>query len=167
MFHSFFQFPSEVEILIIFAHSFSFILWSAGTAKSTILKLLFFCWLLLGLGFWPRLCDPFVCLNPIGVSVCHFSGQLLVCAYTICSYGRISIPCTFPSESHWRPSHVYSYTPSVQICSIHLLCDWWFCLYHHITYICYLIVSYLFLLWYDWFLWSYFVLLLGEIIFLF
>ena len=30
-------------------HSFSFILWSAGTAKSTILQVLFFCWLLLSL----------------------------------------------------------------------------------------------------------------------
>ena len=41
---------------------------------------------------------------------------------------------------------------------------WWFRVYHHITYICYFVESYLFSLWYDWFLWRCFVLLLGEII---
>ena len=44
MFHSFFQFPSIQRswYLCFFSHSFSFILWSAGTAKSTILQFLFF-----------------------------------------------------------------------------------------------------------------------------
>ena len=57
MFLCFFQFSSKVEALIslfIFfhiSHSFSFILWSAGTAKSTILQIFVFfffccCWLL-------------------------------------------------------------------------------------------------------------------------
>ena len=41
MFHSFFQFSSKVEVLILFSPSFRFILWSAGTAKSTILQILF------------------------------------------------------------------------------------------------------------------------------
>ena len=41
MFHSFFQFPRS-RYLSFFLHSFSFILWSAGTAKSTILQVLFF-----------------------------------------------------------------------------------------------------------------------------
>ena len=35
MCHSFFQFPSKVVVLIFFSHSFSFILWTAETAKST------------------------------------------------------------------------------------------------------------------------------------
>ena len=62
MFHSFFQFPSMVEVVILLFTFFQFILWSAGTGKSTILQVLFFffsffffCWLLLGLVFWPRL----------------------------------------------------------------------------------------------------------------
>ena len=44
MFHSFFQFSSKVEVLIslFHTHSFRFILWSAGTAKSTILQIFFF-----------------------------------------------------------------------------------------------------------------------------
>ena len=52
-------------------------------------KFSFFCWLLLGLVFWPRLGDPCVCQSPIGVYVCHFLGQVLGCAYTICLYGQI------------------------------------------------------------------------------
>ena len=43
MFHSFFfQFLNKVEVRIFSTYSFSFIEWSAGTAKSTILQVLFF-----------------------------------------------------------------------------------------------------------------------------
>ena len=42
MFHSFFNSLARSRYLSFFSHSFSFILWSAGTAKSTILKDLFF-----------------------------------------------------------------------------------------------------------------------------
>ena len=89
IFHSFFNSLARSRYLSLFSHSFSFILWSAGTAKSTILQIFFFCWLLKGLVFWPRLGDPFVYQSPIGVYVCHFLGQVLGCAYTICSYGQI------------------------------------------------------------------------------
>ena len=61
MFHSFFNSLARSRYLSFFSHSFSFILWSAGTVKSTILQVLFFCWLLLSLVFWPGLGDPFVC----------------------------------------------------------------------------------------------------------
>ena len=37
MFHSFFNFLARLRYLSFFLHSFSFILWSAGTAKSSIL----------------------------------------------------------------------------------------------------------------------------------
>ena len=40
MFHSFFNSLARSWVLSIFSHFFSFILWSAGTAKSTILLLL-------------------------------------------------------------------------------------------------------------------------------
>ena len=87
MFHSFFFYSlARSRYLSFFSHFFSFILWSAGTAKLTILQVLFFCcccWLLLSLVFWPRLGDPCVYQSPIGVCVCHFVGQMLVCAYTI------------------------------------------------------------------------------------
>ena len=53
MFHSFFNSLTRSRYLSFFSHSFSFILWSAGIAKSTILQVLFFCWLLLLLLFTP------------------------------------------------------------------------------------------------------------------
>ena len=42
MFHSFFNSLARSRYLSFFSHSFSFILWSAGTAKSTILQILYF-----------------------------------------------------------------------------------------------------------------------------
>ena len=92
---------------------------------------LFFCWLLWGLVFWPGLSDPFVCWSPIGVYACHFLGQVLGCAYTICLHGRIEISCTFPRGPPCRPSRVSPYTPSMLICFIHLLCNWSFRLLPH------------------------------------
>ena len=87
MFHSFFNSLARSRYLFFFSHSFR---WSAGTAKSTILQVLFFCcWLLLGLVFWPRLGDPSVCQSPIGVYVRHFQRQMLGCTYTIYSNGQI------------------------------------------------------------------------------
>ena len=43
MFHSFFNSLARSRYLSFFSLSFRFILWSAGTAKSTILQILFFC----------------------------------------------------------------------------------------------------------------------------
>ena len=83
MFHSCFTSLARSRHLCLFSHSFSFILWSAGAAKSTILQVFFCCCLLLDLVFWRRLGDPFLCQSPIGVFVCHFLGQVLGCAYTI------------------------------------------------------------------------------------
>ena len=42
MCHSFFHSLARSKYLSFFSHFFSFILWSAGTAKSTILQVLFF-----------------------------------------------------------------------------------------------------------------------------
>ena len=47
MFHSFFNYLGKSRYLSYFSHSFSFILWSAETAKSTILQVLFFFWLII------------------------------------------------------------------------------------------------------------------------
>ena len=60
MSHSFFNSLARSRYLSFFSLSFRFILWSAGTAKSTILQILLFCWLLWGLVFWPGLGDPFL-----------------------------------------------------------------------------------------------------------
>ena len=47
MFHSFFNSLARSRYLSLFSHSFSFILWSAETAKSTILQIFFFFFFLL------------------------------------------------------------------------------------------------------------------------
>ena len=47
MFHGFFISLSRSRYLSLFSHSFSFILCSAGTAKSKILQILFFCLLII------------------------------------------------------------------------------------------------------------------------
>ena len=113
--------------------------------------------------FWLRLGDPSACQSPKGVYVCHFLGQMLGYAYNICSYCQNIISCTSPSGSLWWPSRVWPW-PSVLICCIHLFCDLWFHFYDRIAYICYLVASYIFSLWYNWFLQRCFVLLLGEIL---
>ena len=92
MFHSFFNSLARSRYFCFFSHYSSFILWSAGTVKSTILQILFFfffCWLLLGLVFWPRFGDSFVCQSPIGVHVCYFLGQVLGCAYIYHFFGMV------------------------------------------------------------------------------
>ena len=61
MFHGFFSSFARSRYLSFFAHSFRFILWSAGTAKSTFLQILFFLLIRLGLAFWPGLGDPLGC----------------------------------------------------------------------------------------------------------
>ena len=127
MFHSFFNSLARSRYLSFFSLSFRFILWSSGTAKSTILQIFFFffCWLLWGLVFWPGVGDPFVCLSPEAVYACHFLGQVLGCAYTICLYGRIEISCTFPSGPPCRSSRVAPYTPSVLLLLLLLLIISW------------------------------------------
>ena len=49
MFHSFFKSLATSRYLSFFSRSFRFILWSGETAKSTILQIFFFFWLLLSL----------------------------------------------------------------------------------------------------------------------
>ena len=44
--------------------------------------------------------------SSIGVYMYHSPGQILGCAYTICSYGQILISCTSLSGSPWPPSRV-------------------------------------------------------------
>ena len=60
MFHSFFNSLARSRYLSFFSHSFSFILWSARTAKSTILQVLFFFVDYYCLVFWPGLGYPLV-----------------------------------------------------------------------------------------------------------
>ena len=106
MFHSFFNYLARSRYLSFFSLYLNFTLWSAGTIKSTILQILFFWggWLFLGLVVWPKLSDPFDIKIPKEF-VCDSPEQILGCAYTICSYGQISISShnsqwiTLPAQS--------------------------------------------------------------------
>ena len=60
MFHSFSNSIARSRYLSLFSHSLSFILWSAGTAKSTILQIFFFLLIIIR----SRLGDPFVYQSP-------------------------------------------------------------------------------------------------------
>ena len=88
MFHSFFNSQARSTYLSFFSHSVSFC-GQMGQQSRQFCKFSSFCWLLLGLVFWPRLGDPCVCLSPIGVYVCYFLRQVLGFAYTIFWYGQI------------------------------------------------------------------------------
>ena len=55
MFHSFFNSLARSRYLSFFSHFFSFILWSTGTAKSTILQVLFFLFIIIGSGLLVRI----------------------------------------------------------------------------------------------------------------
>ena len=50
MFHSLFNFLARLRYLSFFSYSFRFILWSAWTAKTTILQILFFLWIIISSG---------------------------------------------------------------------------------------------------------------------
>ena len=90
MFHSFFNSLAILSYLSFFSLSFRFILWSPGTAKSTILQIFFLLLIIMRSGLLAG-------ISPIGVYASHLLGQAPGCAYTICLYGRIEISCTFPN----------------------------------------------------------------------
>ena len=96
MFYIFFNSLARLRYLSLFSHSFSFILWSAGKAKSAILQILsvffffFCCWLLLRSGLRAEIrWSVFIWKSQRSLCVCHFIGQVLGCAYTICWHGQI------------------------------------------------------------------------------
>ena len=89
MFHILFSSLARSWYLSLLSSSFNFTLWSANTAKSTIWQVLFFCWLQLGLVIWARLGDLFVSQNPREAYPYHSPGQILCCAFTVCSHGQI------------------------------------------------------------------------------
>ena len=62
MFHSFFNSLARSRYLSLFSYSFSFILWSSGTAKSTILQILFFFFFVDYCKIWSSGRDSVICL---------------------------------------------------------------------------------------------------------
>ena len=89
----------------------------------------------------------------------HSLRRDLVCAYTIWYYDQILISCTIPGESCSTPSRIHLRTRYALVWCIRLLCDYLSPLCLHIAYICYSVMCYQFLLWYNLLLWHYFLLL--------
>ena len=139
IFHSFFQFSSKVEVLILLLTFFQF--------------------------YSVRLGDPCVCQSPIGVYVLFSRTGAGLCIYHLfvwsnLNFFHISLWLTLPTQLCLV---LYSFCANL----LHSIIMWLIVLScHRIVYIWYFVESYLFLLWYDWFLWRCFVLLLGEILFL-
>ena len=114
MFHSFFNSLARSWYLSFFSHSFRFILWSAVTAKSTILQILLFLLTIIRSGRllvirWP------VCMLKSNRSLCLSfprTGAVL-CIYNLLIWSNLNF--TFSSGPPCLPSHVSSYTPSVLI----------------------------------------------------
>ena len=102
----------------------------------------------------------FVCISKSQTSLCvSFSESKL----GICSYGQTSIFLTISHGSLSPSILALSYILSVLIYWICLLCDLWFRLYQHMTYIFCFATSYRFSLWYGWSVCHCFKLLLAEI----
>ena len=100
----FFQFPTRSRYLSFFSLSFIFTLWSVGTAKSTIIKLLFF---VDYYKVWSSSRDLVIRLhfkNPEEFVRLIFQ-DMLVCAYNNCFYGQIPVSCIIPIGLPCLPSH--------------------------------------------------------------
>ena len=99
MFHSFFQFPRKVEVLILLFPFFQF--YSVVSRDSKVdyfaSSLLFFCWLLLSLVFWPGLGDPFIIIIII-IILYYYYFYLLLLLMII----KIIFPVLFLVKSYVR-----------------------------------------------------------------
>ena len=126
------------------------------------------------LDLWNRMFDR----HQVEITVMQFTGHSLPV------HQSMSVPWEFFSSSHFIsqfPPTRFPHITAIGMCHFHPvhhlewhfaraegqnITDWGFRLYHHITYICNFVVSYLFLLWYDWFLLHCFALQAEEIQFL-
>ena len=114
MFHSFFNFLTRPEVLILFFFTF-FQFHSVvsqyskvyNSANSLFFIFYFFCWLLWGLVSWLRLGDPSVGQSPIGVLCVSFSRTGAgLCIYHLSGMVKFKFSCTTPSGSLCLPSRV-------------------------------------------------------------
>ena len=95
-FHSFFNSQARSRYLSFFSHSFSFILWSAGTAKSTILQVLFFLLIIIWSGLLAEIrCS--VCMSKTHWSLCEIfsrTGAGLGIYYLfVCVFSKYGVKC--------------------------------------------------------------------------
>ena len=163
----FFNSLARSRYLSFFSHSFSFILWSTGTAKSTILQFLSFFLLIIILSSLLAQIRWSVCMSKSHRSLCVLFSRIGdgLCIYHLLvwsnlNFSHVSQCITLPAQSclvlySFCANLLHSLIMGLMISSLspqslHL----------------YFVASYLFWLRYDWFLRRCFVLLLGESLFL-
>ena len=167
MFHSLFNSLARSRYLSFFSHSKNFILWPAGTAKSTILQVVFFLLIIIRSGLLAEI-RWFVCMSKSHRSLCVLFSKTGagLCIYHLLVWSNlnflyISLWITLLTQSCLV---LYSFCANLQ----HSLNMWLMVSSlspHSLHLLFFFITSYLFLLWYDWFSWRSFALLLGEILF--
>ena len=158
MFYSFclfFRFPSKVKILILLFTFFQF--YSVVSRDNKVHNSASSLSFLLIIIRSSRLADIrwSVCMSKSKRSLCVSFSRANAGLYKY-HFFVLSI-FNFLHNFQWIALPTQSFNLSVLICCIRLIRDWLFRLYHYTTYICCFVASYLFLLWYDWFLWSCFV----------
>ena len=134
MFHSFFNSLTRSKYLSLFSHSFNFILWSAGTAKSTILQVLFFLLIIIRSGLLAEIWWS-VCMSKSHKSLCvSFSRTSAgLCIYHLLVWSNltflhISLWITLPTQSYLA---LYSFCANllhfiiIIIVSFHSSNIWW------------------------------------------
>ena len=104
MFHSFFNYLARSRYLSLFSHSFSFILWSAGTVKSTILQVLFLLLIIIMSGLLVEIRWS-VCMSKSHRSLCVSFSRTDACLYVYhlfvwsnLNFLHISQWITFPTQ---------------------------------------------------------------------
>ena len=105
MFHSFFNSRARSRYLSFFSHSFSFTLWSAGTAKSTILQVPFFLLIIIWSGLLAEIRWS-VCMSKSHRSLCVLFSRTGagLCIYHLFAWSNlnflhISEGIPFPTQS--------------------------------------------------------------------
>ena len=126
-----------------FSFSFSFILWSAGTAKFTIFQVLFFLLMIIKSGLLADIRWS-VCMTKSSRSLCLILlDRGMVVLIQFFHEVKFKFLAQFPVDHPILSSLILFL---FLFCCICFLCDWSFRLYYHITYVCYFVASYL-LLW--------------------
>ena len=166
MFHSFFNSLARSRYLSLFSHSFSFILWSARTAKSTILQIFFFLLIIIRSGLRAEI-KWSLCISKSHRSLCvSFSRTGTgLCIYHLLAWSNlnfllISQLITLPDQSCLV---LYSFDANL----LHSLIMWLIVSSlspHSLHLLFYCVLSILGLIWLV--PWRCFMLPLGEILFL-
>ena len=119
-FHSFFQFSSKVVVLISLFTFFQFYSVVSRDRKVNNWANVLFLLIITRTGLLAEIRGS-VCISKSHRSLCvSFSRTGAgLCIYHLLTWSNVN----FLNISPWPPSRVWSYTPSVSICCIRLLCD--------------------------------------------